>query len=124
VLHDGVVRAGSDGERVTAGDRLEFSYSSPDDAYLAVVSIDAARKVSVYYGRDGRAAPVPAASRALLEHSTELDATLGPETVYGLLCAEPIALAPVLQALERAPDRAPSAPGCALERIALHKVAR
>jgi hypothetical protein len=124
VLHDGVVRPGVDGERVHPGDHLEFAYASERDAYLAIISIDAARKASVFYAKDGYAAPMPAASRAVLDQSTLLDDTLGPETVYALVCAQPIAVAPLLQALERAPERAPIASGCAVERYALLKVPR
>jgi anti-sigma factor RsiW len=124
VLHDGAVRPGTDGERVQPGDHIEFAYASAHDAYLAIVSIDAARKASVYYAKDGRAAPLRAANRAVLEQSTLLDETLGPETVYALVCAQPIAVAPLLEALERAPERAPVAEGCSVERYALLKVPR
>jgi hypothetical protein len=124
VLHEGVVRQGADGERVQPGDHVEFAYASERDAYLAIVSIDAARKASVYYARAGRAAPMPAARRAVLEESTLLDDTLGPETVYALVCAEPIEVAPLLRALEQEPERAPTAVGCSVERYTLHKVPR
>jgi hypothetical protein len=125
VLHDGVVRPGVDGERVRPGDALRFAYSSSRDAYLAIVSIDGARAASAYYAEQGaRAAKVVAGSRALLDQSTVLDETLGPEIVYGLLCSEPILLAPVLQALERQPDTPPDVPGCTLDRYTLFKVAR
>jgi hypothetical protein len=124
VLHDGAVRPGFDGERVQPGDRLQFAYSSERDAYLAIVSIDASRKATAYYARDGRAAPIRGSSDAVLEHSTRLDETLGPETVYGLVCTQPIALEPILQTLERAPDRAPATPDCTVERYSLRKVSR
>ncbi|HMI92033.1 MAG TPA: DUF4384 domain-containing protein [Polyangiales bacterium] len=124
VLHDGVVRPGIDGERVQPGDRLEFAYSSVRDAYLAVVSVDAARKTSAYYAQDGHAVGVSAASRAVLDRSTELDGTLSPERVYALLCDQAIAVEPVLRALEREPEAAPVVPGCTVERYSLLKVAR
>jgi hypothetical protein len=124
VLHDGVVRPGADGEHVQPGDQIQFAYTSPRDAYLAVVSIDAARKVNAYYAEDGRAAPLGAASHRVLDRSTRLDETLGPETLYVLLCDQAIVVAPLLRALERAPDRPPAASGCSVQRIALHKVAR
>jgi hypothetical protein len=124
ILHDGAVRPGTDGERVQPGDRLEFAYSSERDAFLAIVSIDAARKASAYYEQDGRAARIGASSRAVLDRSTLLDGTLGPETIYALVCAEPIAVTPLLQALERAPARVPDATGCSVQRYALVKVPR
>lgn len=124
VLHDGAVRLGADGERVQPGDRIELAYTSDHDAYLAVLSIDAARKASTYYAKDGRAAKIPAARRAVLDQSTLLDATLGRELVYILICAEPIAVAPLLQALERAPEATPVATSCTIERRALFKVPR
>lgn len=124
VLHDGAVRPGMNGERVQPGDRIEFAYTSERDAYLAIVSIDSARKASSYYAKDGRAAKIPPARRAVLEQSTLLDDTLGPELVYTLVCAQPIEVAPVLQALERSPEQVPSVPDCMIERHALNKVAR
>jgi hypothetical protein len=124
VLHEGAVRPGADGEHVQPGDRIEFRYTSARDAFLAIVSIDAARKASVYYAESDRAAEIPAASRAVLDRSTLLDDTLGQELVYALACSRPIPLAPVLQALERAPDQPPTVAGCSVERITLLKVAR
>ena len=124
VLHDGSVRPGADGERVQPGDRIEFSYTSEREVYLAILGIDAARKASVYYAKDGRAVKVPPARRALLDQSTLLDTTLGQERVYTLVCAQPIAVAPILHALERAPEAAPIAPGCTVERHVLLKVPR
>ena len=124
VLHDGVVRPGSDGERVQPGDRLQFTYTNDQDAYLLIVSIDGAGKASAYYSDGERAASVAAGSGVPLARSTLLDDTLGRETVYALQCAEPIAIAPVLEALQRAPTREPAAPGCTVERYALLKVPR
>jgi hypothetical protein len=124
VLHEGAVRPGADGEHVQPGDQIQFAYTSERAAYLAIVSIDAARKASVYFARDGRAAPIEAARHTLLDRSTLLDDTLGPETVYGLVCADSIEVAPLLRALERAPERAPVATGCTVERYTLLKVPR
>lgn len=124
VLHAGAVRAGMDGERVQPGDQLEFAYSSERDVYLAIVSIDAAGKASAYYVREGRAARIAAASHAVLDQSTLLDDTLGPELVYALSCTQPIAVEPVLQTLERAPDLPPAVAGCEVTRHSLLKVAR
>ena len=124
VLHDGVVRPGSDGERVQPGDQLQLAYTSEREAYLAILSIDAAGKATAYYEKDGRAAKIIPARSAVLDRSTLLDATLGPELVYTLVCAEPITIAPLLLALERAPDQAPAAPGCTIERHTLLKVPR
>ena len=124
VLHDGLVRPGSDGERVEPGDRIQFTYTSDRDAYLLIASIDAAGNASAYYADAERAAEIAAGSGVALARSTLLDATLGPETVYALLCAQPISVAPVLAALQRTPERAPAVPGCTVERYALHKVPR
>jgi Putative zinc-finger len=124
VLHDGAVRPGLDGERVHPGDAIEFAYTSERPVYLAILSIDGAQRASAYYERDGRAAALPAARRAVLDRSTVLDATLGPEIVYALLCSQPLAVAPLLRALEAAPERRLAAPDCAIERIDLIKVAR
>jgi hypothetical protein len=124
VLHDGTVRPGADGERVQPGDQLEFAYTSEREAYLAIVSIDAARKASAYYAKDGYAAKILPARRAVLDQSTLLDATLGHEWVYSLVCMEPVAVAPILEALERSPEAVPSVASCTVERHALLKVPR
>jgi hypothetical protein len=124
VMHDGIVRPGSDGERVQAGDSIEFAYSSDRELYLAIVSIDGAQHASVYYDASGRAAKIERARDAALDRSTVLDATLGAETVYVLFCEHPIEIAPLTRALERAPERAVAADGCTTERHTLFKVAR
>ena len=106
------------------GDRIQFAYTSPRDVYLAIVSIDAARTANTYYAQAGRAAPIDAANHRMLDQSTLLDDTLGPETLYALRCEQAIAVAPLLRTLEREPDRPPAASGCSVQRFALHKVAR
>lgn len=60
----------------------------------------------------------------MLNQRTLLDDTLGPETVYALVCMQPITVAPILRELELAPQRAPAIEGCTVERYELVKVAR
>ena len=124
VLHDGKVRPGIDGERLHPGDAIEFAYTSERDAYLAIVSIDGERKASAYYDSSGHAAAIRPAHRALLDRSTVLDAALGRELVYALFCARPIAVDPLLRALEADPERPLAVADCAIERLELFKVAR
>ena len=60
----------------------------------------------------------------MLDRSTVLDGTLGPETLYVLFCTRPLDLAPVLRALEQRPGQVPDARDCQIERYTLLKVAR
>jgi hypothetical protein len=57
-----------------------------------------------------------------LDASTILDATLGPETIYGVFCTEPIALEPVRAALG-ASGKLPSMSNCEVDELVLHKKA-
>jgi anti-sigma factor RsiW len=124
VKHDGVVREGGEGEHVAPGDALQFSYSTTRSGYLAIVSVDGARNASVYWPSGNHAAPTVLGRDVSLPASIILDDTLGPETIYGLFCAEPIALETIRSELEHHPDREPHAAGCTVERVNLVKGAR
>ena len=117
VKHGQQVRRGSDGERVQPGDQLRFTYSSARSLYLTILSIDAAGQASEYHPRT-RVAP----GRSLaLESSVELDATLGPERVYGVFCQDPVATAELLTALEKASSERTGPKGCTVDVVNLIK---
>jgi hypothetical protein len=125
VSHAGVVREGSPGEHVEPGDALRFTVASREAKYVAVLSVDGAKRASTYYPASGAQAPreEPGAAAAL-PLSTVLDDTLGDETIYGVGCEHPFDVEALRQALERAPDQAPALPGCHVETLVLHKEAR
>ncbi len=124
VQHAGSVRRASDGERVLPGDAIEFAYSTDRSGYLAVLSVDGARHVSVYFAQGGRAARIAPAQEAPVDQSTVLDSTLGDESLYALFCDHPLDVGPIVSALEAQPERAPSVAGCVVDRHTLVKAPR
>ncbi|MFE8597452.1 hypothetical protein [Archangium violaceum] len=121
VRHQGVVREGGPGEVVRPGDALQFTTSLTAPGFVAVLSVDGARRASLYYPAEPTAAPQPAGEDVPLPLSTLLDDTLGPETVYVLACPAPILLDPLVVALEREPSRPPPAEGCDVDVVELDK---
>jgi hypothetical protein len=101
VQHGGEVRRAAAGEEVAPGDAVRFTVTAPADGYVAVLSLDAQGRGSIYYPAGPRAAPVPAGSDVALPLGTKLDATVGEERVVGLFCASPVELEPLRAALER-----------------------
>jgi hypothetical protein len=88
---------------------------------VAVLSVDGALRVSLYYPSEPTAAPQPAGEEVPLPLSTVLDDTLGPERLYVLACSSPLPLEPVLSRLEREPLHPPLVEGCAVEVLHLDK---
>jgi hypothetical protein len=121
VARGDAVALGAPGEVVHANDRLQFTYSSADPAYFALLSIDGARKASIYFPAGAVAAPIQPGEGVPLPSSVVLDATLGSETIYGLFCDAPVELEPLRAALESAPERAPAPAGCRVDRVQIVK---
>jgi len=92
VKRGGTVQAARSGQVFHPGDELRFTYSARGGGYFALVGLDAADVVTLYHptgtGADRAVAVKPGAGRPL-PGSTILDATLGPETVVGVLCPRP-----------------------------------
>ncbi|WP_437807519.1 anti-sigma factor family protein [Sorangium sp. So ce1078] len=116
-----VVVPGGPGEVVHPNDRLQFTYSTADAGYFALLGVDGARKGSIYFPAGGVAAPIQPGEEVPLPSSVVLDETLGAEVLYGLFCDAPIALEPLRAALESAPDLPPAPAGCRVDRISLDK---
>ncbi|KYG02418.1 hypothetical protein BE21_05215, partial [Sorangium cellulosum] len=112
---------GGPGEVVHPNDRLQFTYSTVDAGFFALLSVDGARKASVYFPAGDVAAPIEPGEQVPLPSSVVLDETLGAETVYGLFCESPVALEPLRAALEAAPERPPAPEGCRVDRVSLDK---
>lgn len=110
-------------DRVAPGDRLQFRTTFDAARHVAILSRDGAGVVSVYFPPGGtESARVPAGAERELESSTILDATLGLERVYALVCDAPFELSALRRSLEV--GEAPEPPrGCALERFELRKAA-
>ena len=70
-------------------DRIQFVVTSLAGGHVAVVGLDAARSVSVYFPDQGaRPAPFPPGTHEL-PVSITLDDTLGAERIVALLCPKP-----------------------------------
>jgi hypothetical protein len=123
VDHAGSVRPGGPDERVEPGDALRFVFSTNDARYLAVLSVDGARRASTYYPVEGAPVLQPSGLGFALPASTVLDDTLGRETIYGVACVGPFDVESLRRGLERAPARPPQPDGCDVDAIVVRKEA-
>jgi anti-sigma factor RsiW len=99
-LHGDAVRQIGPGEVVAPGDAVRFSVTTPEAAYVAVLSVDPAGRASIYFPAGLRAAPVSAGRDMPLPLATRLDSTAGEERVIGLFCDRPVELEPLRLELE------------------------
>ncbi|WP_437630599.1 zf-HC2 domain-containing protein [Sorangium sp. So ce854] len=116
-----VVSPGGPGEVVHPNDRLQFTYSTAEAGYFALLSVDGAGKGSIYFPAGDVAAPIQPGEGVPLPSSVVLDGTLGAEVLYGLFCDASVALEPLRAALEAAPERPPAPAGCRVDRVSLDK---
>jgi hypothetical protein len=100
VQHAGQVRRVGPGEAIAAGDAVRFTVTTPVQAYVAILSLDAKGRASVYYPVDATAQPLPAGEDMPLPLGTRLDDTVGEERVVGLFCSSPVPLEPLRARLE------------------------
>lgn len=123
VSHEGNVRHGMLSELVAPGDGIRFVVHANEMRYLAVLSVDGAKHVSPYYPHGDDAVRIEPGANIALPESTTLDDVLGDETIYGVFCPAPFAIAPLRKALEAAPDALPARPGCTVDVLHLRKEA-
>ncbi|XXX74892.1 DUF4384 domain-containing protein [Sorangium sp. So ce134] len=114
---------GGAGERLLPGDALQFTYTSAEARYLAILSVDGASQASVYYPSGPLAARIEPGRDVPLPQSTVLDGTLGTERIYGVFCAEAITVEPLRAALAANPDALSVPPGCDVDTLTAEKVA-
>jgi hypothetical protein len=119
VAPDGTVRGDQDSAVVLPGDELQWRFRTVSDRYVAVLSKDPAGTVSVYYPDGPQAELVRAGPERTLPIAVRLDATVGEETLYGLVCTEPVELAPVRASLETGGRDFP--PECDVQEYTLQK---
>jgi hypothetical protein len=117
VKHGGVVREGRPGEAVCPNDAINFTVSTDGPAFLAIISVDGAGKVTAYYPEGPTAAAIAAGRDQVLPRSVLLDDTLGLERVVGVFCDRPILVAELAAAVAR--DALPG--GCAADALTLEK---
>lgn len=120
VKHDENVVRGADDQLVRPGDQLRFVVHSPR-RHIAIVSVDGARSVSVYFPGEPRTELVDAASELALPQSIRLDDVLGRETFYGIFCDAPTDLTPVRDRLRAEPQAIPAIPGCEVRTLTIRK---
>ena len=113
---------GADGERVQAGDQLRFVVNHAAGQEIAILSRDASGTASVYYPRQTRSVALDSAPATVLDAAVELDATLGPETLYGIFCSTEFEIEPLRRALEET-GTLPSPRGCTVDQLELIKEA-
>jgi hypothetical protein len=111
---------GANGMQVQPGDQLRFFVSGAVQPHVAVLSRDERGVVTEYYPGTGRSGTLAPGAKTFLDSSVELDATLGPETIWAVLCAEAFGTKPLLRELEHSGDLAARA-GCELQRLELVK---
>jgi hypothetical protein len=107
VEHVGDVRRAAPGETVAAGDAVRFAVTAPRDVYVAILSLDAKGKASIYFPAAGRAALVRAGTDVALPLGTRLDETMGEERILGLFCPSAIELEPLRLQMERGAPAVP-----------------
>jgi hypothetical protein len=100
------------GEPVRPGDTLSYLVSTAEPGYVAVVSRDAAGRITTYVPAER----VPAGRDHQLSIATVLDDSVGVEQLAAVFCAAPVAPAALRDALDREPD------GCAVDRVAIEKL--
>ena len=100
VKHGDAVRRGGWDEKVSPGDLVRFTASLPAPRHVAIFSLDAAHRATIFYPADGRQAPLPAGADVELPRATELDGTLGVESIFALFCEQPIDLEAVRRNLQ------------------------
>ncbi|HMI94320.1 MAG TPA: DUF4384 domain-containing protein [Polyangiales bacterium] len=124
VQRGAAVYRGGPGEQLLPGDHLRFVARPRERRYLAVLSLDGAQRATVYYPAGPRAvALVPSGAEQALPASVRLDDVLGPERLYALFCAQPLALEPLRTALAQQRTTFSAPTGCELEQLLVHKAA-
>jgi hypothetical protein len=113
------------GDPIFPGDRLQLSYSAERDGHLAVLAIDGAGQVDVYFPAGATMTWAAAAGRRIaLPASTELDDVLGEERLWITWCDRPQPLAPLVAALRERGFAAEPPPACEVQRLRFDKRAR
>ena len=111
VRRGGEVFEAHDGDHLAAGDALRFVVARPPGEHLLVVSVDGAGQVNVYFPYRGEGSAPVGVSRPLElpAGSIVLDRAPGPERVFAVFSAQPLAAEPVRRLLEGLGRRGPDA---------------
>lgn len=107
-------------ESLHPGDQLRYSFRAPEPLHVMVFSREANGAVNQYFPEEPHSFAVNMGA-TLSKSATELDATLGVETLWGVFCQKPFTAEGLLQQLESSGTIAP-AEGCATQRLEFTKV--
>lgn len=108
-------------EPLHPGDQLRYSFRAPEPLNVMVLSREASGAVNQYFPEDRQSFAVNMGA-TLSKSATELDATLGVETLWAVFCQKPFTAEGLLQQLQSSGTIAP-AEGCATQRLEFTKVA-
>lgn len=108
-------------EALHPGDQLRYSFRAPEPLHVMVLSREANGAVNRYFPADTRSFAVDMGV-TLSKVATELDATLGNETLWGVFCRQPFHADGLLQQLEQTGAITPTE-GCATQRLEFTKEA-
>jgi hypothetical protein len=122
VKRDAEVMPGYDGHIVHPGDQLRFTLSTLEPGHAAIFSLDGAGVASIYYPAAPRSRQLGTVRDWALDQSIELDASLGRERVWAVLCDAPFELEPVRAHLA-AEGELPRLTGCTSDGLTLIKQA-
>lgn len=120
---DWVIRRGGEifepgaAEPVWPGDGMRFGVRSQSDGHAAVLSLDGGGTFSIYQDW----VTIKAGQRQLLPGAVELDAVLGEEHLYGIVCERTHPAASLELAIRRDPARPALPPDCDVDHHVLHK---
>jgi hypothetical protein len=113
------------GDPIFPGDRLQLSYSAEQAGHLAVLAIDGAGAVSVYFPPDAATTwPAVAGQRIALPMSTALDDIVGEERLWIVHCSAQQPLAPLVARLTVEGVNAEAPVDCEVQRLSFDKHAR
>jgi len=115
------VQRAASGAQVQSGDLLRFAYSSDRPRYLAILDLDGG-SASIYFPPQGgtQAVAIAAGNDVALDFGVEQNGSAADERIYGVFCAEPFALPPLIEALNQ-DGRLPELSGCVVDVLVLQK---
>ncbi len=124
------VRVANPQQPLHPGDRIQFRLSGPAGLYLWIIGIDEQSHVSVYYPAPNTTNLFEGGANRPIEGSVLLDATLGKERVFAVLCPQPARTDDLVQKIREYPgglissidqDRLPIDGGCRQTSVLLTK---
>jgi hypothetical protein len=113
------------GDPIFPGDRLQLSYSAARPGHLAVLAIDGAGQVEVYFPAGATTTwAAEAGHRIALPASTELDDVIGEERLWVVFCERAQPVAPIVATVRERGIAAEPPPGCEVQRLGFDKRVR